>query len=163
MPEPIPQIEDIIGELSSDLENEDFYIVKEKEKEIVRYQKTDGPINFQVGLRQFVNHEGYETMAININFAYDIPDYMDQNQAEELVPDGTLMSVLLHDSICQLLTKGKSHKLREEGKHNFEIAAICNKKELNPENIRPFMKNIIMFYCDDIKHKYQMMQEVSIK
>ncbi len=64
------KIEDIMEELSSDLYQRGFSKVQNVDKEILRYEKTNSPVKFQVGIEQYKMTEKNLNLIIFILFYY---------------------------------------------------------------------------------------------
>jgi len=150
-----PVIEDIVEELSTDLEQRGFSRIQPKEEEVARYEKRDSPIGFQAGLEQNLVYDPAEAGRpqfnhVYVRLEYVLPEGSSQPISERvLFPGAEIIREFFRNSqayqtghFCLLENVARDRKVRLVYSIGFK------KDKTDPGEMKVVLREFIDYCCN---------------
>lgn len=162
MAQTFPRIEDIVDILTADLDTRGFSRIAPKINEVLRYEKRDSSIQFQVGIDNYANdQEEPEFNHFYLSLGYAIPPYMTEIEGERLFPNSELLyiffqnSVIYHQGFCGT----KDHL--QDGRMKLIYHIGFEKNKATAPEMRAVLREFIDYTCNYVSLNTEMVGRTS--
>ena len=154
-------VEDIIDELSMDLDKRGFSRINPNDDEVVRYAKRDSPNNFEVGIgKVFESTEKKTFDLMHLALDYDLPKNFHTRDAEIIRPSCQLMYLFFRNSPVyhhdQLPLMNEKNRLQGE-RGNISYCIGVEKEETTAAEMQSTLGEVIDYICDFVTINTQML------
>lgn len=140
------KLEDIATGLTLDLHKKGFNKIDPQKKEILRYKKRGCPNDFQAGIEQAEEEEGFNSIYLKIG--YNLPKDESEDIGKTTFPNHNLLEVFFRNtgvynhSLC-----GNTDRFNK-GRMNMIYHIEFEKDKTTTKQMNDVLRNIIDYICD---------------
>lgn len=158
MTQDFPKIEDIVYQLTADLTNLGFLKIDPKENEVVRYQRRNSHLNFQVGIEQEYNDpEEPQFNHIHLVVGYDLPAGTSQRTGENVFPRPELMYDFFRNTSIYHHSLTFNEDRFKDGRMNLVYHIGFEKDKTTALKMRTILREIGYYFCNSVTTNVQML------
>ncbi|MAG47244.1 hypothetical protein CL617_01445 [archaeon] len=146
------KIEDILEDLTTDLDQRGFSKIEPKEDEVVRYKKLDNLVGFQIGIEQDdISPEEPEYNSIYLLLNYSLPEGFSEHTGEKVIPPRTeLIGSLFNEDYTKQPIIGlcANRDTFKDGEMNLIYFIAFKKYKTTATKMRNILRETVDYICN---------------